>query len=420
MIKKISISEDKKRLLGNFLSLAGLQGFTYILPLITLPYLVRVLGVEKYGLVMFSQSFVAFFIILVDYGFNLSATREIAVSRNDNKKVSEIYGSVMLIKLALLFVSFFVFAVLVISVDKFSGYKQLYFFAFLAVIGQAFFPVWYFQGMERMKYITIINILSRSIFTVAIFVFVGDEDDYLLVPLLNGVGFCIGSLFAIWVINKRFSQKIVFPAFCEIKRCFKESSGFFLSRVSVSIYTAANVFVLGFFTSNTMVGYYSVAEKLYQALLGLYAPIVQTLYPYLSSSKNMGMYKKIFIAVVFFNILLISFLCYYHGVVIELLFKSPGQEINNVFLIFLTSALLHVPAILLGYPLLGAFGFSRYANITVMQSSAVHLLGLVLLMAFGYISIYSVSVMVVITEATVFFTRLYYSKKVKLLLNWSA
>src|SRR5690554_7538012 len=83
LFKKLTNSEDKKRLLGNFLSLSGLQVFTYILPLITLPYLVRVLGVEKYGLVMFAQSFIMFFNILVDYGFNLSATREIAVNRSE-------------------------------------------------------------------------------------------------------------------------------------------------------------------------------------------------------------------------------------------------------------------------------------------------------------------------------------------------
>src|SRR5690554_7448672 len=87
LFKKLTNSEDKKRLLGNFLSLSGLQVFTYILPLITLPYLVRVLGVEKYGLVMFAQSFIMFFNILVDYGFNLSATREIARSEEHTSEL---------------------------------------------------------------------------------------------------------------------------------------------------------------------------------------------------------------------------------------------------------------------------------------------------------------------------------------------
>src|SRR5690554_4671090 len=119
LLKKLTNTEDKKRLLGNFLSLSGLQIFTYILPLITLPYLVRVLGVEKYGLVMFAQSFIMFFHILVDYGFNLSATREIAVNRENKDKITEIYSSVMSIKIMLLAVSFGVLALVVSSFEKF-------------------------------------------------------------------------------------------------------------------------------------------------------------------------------------------------------------------------------------------------------------------------------------------------------------
>ena len=152
-LKSLANTEDKKRLLSNFLSLSVLQAFTYVLPLLTLPYLVRVLGAENFGLVMFAQAFIIFFNILVDYGFNLSATREISVNRENKEKLTEIYSSVMSIKFLLIGVSFTALSIIIFSFENFSKNIDLYYLTFLWVIGQALFPVWYFQGLEKMKYI---------------------------------------------------------------------------------------------------------------------------------------------------------------------------------------------------------------------------------------------------------------------------
>ena len=206
-IQNIANTEDKKRLLSNFFSLSLLQTFTYILPLLTLPYLVRVLGVENFGLVMFAQAFIMFFNILVDYGFNLSATREVSVHRDDKEKLTEIFSSVMSIKFILIIISFLILSIVVFSFEKFSIHWELYLLTFLMIIGQALFPVWYFQGLERMKYITIVNITSKLIFTIAIFVFIQSESDYILVPILNGLGFIIGGLYSLWIVYKNFNQK---------------------------------------------------------------------------------------------------------------------------------------------------------------------------------------------------------------------
>ncbi len=176
-IKRLTNTEDKKRLLSNFFSLSVLQGANYILPLITLPYLVRVLGPERYGLIAFAQAFIRYFSILTDYGFNLSATREISIHRNNAQKVSEIFSSVMIIKLGLLFLSFVIMSILVFSFWKFRQDWLIYYLTFGMVVGQVLFPVWFFQGMERMKYITFLNITAKLIFTIAIFVFIRQASD---------------------------------------------------------------------------------------------------------------------------------------------------------------------------------------------------------------------------------------------------
>ncbi|ADV46660.1 oligosaccharide flippase family protein [Nitratifractor salsuginis] len=418
-IKNIVNTEDKKRLLSNFLSLSLLQAFTYILPLLTLPYLVRVLGADKFGLVMFAQSFIMFFSILVDYGFNLSATREIAIHRDNKEKITEIFSSVMQIKFILIVVSFIILSIIVFTFEKFSNDWKLYYLTFLFVIGQAFFPIWYFQGMERMKYITIVNVFSKLLFTIFIFVFIRNKNDYILVPVLNSLGFILGGIISLWMIYKYFNLTFKIQSFQTMMVYFKDSSQFFLSRVSLSIYTSANTFVLGLFTNTTLVGYYSIAEKLYQAMSGIYHPIINTIYPYLSKTKNIFFYNKLFIIISIINTIGVIFIYLFSNDIIDIIFKIKSMEVNTVLLIFVTSSILHVPAILLGYPLLAAFGYPKYANLTVIQSSIIHLIGLGILTILKMITIYNVAYMVLITETTVFLTRIYYAKKFNLIFKRS-
>ena len=412
MIKKLTNTADKKRLLSNFFSLSVLQIFTYVLPLLTLPYLVRVLGVDMFGLVMFAQAFLVFFNILVDYGFNLSATREIAVNRDNKAKVTEIFSSVMMIKGILIVFSFLILSAIVFGFEKFSNDWELYYLSFLLVMGNAMFPVWYFQGMEKMKYITIVNIISKLLFTVLIFVVIQAPSDYIYVPLLNGLGFIVGGAISLWIIKTSFQQSFSLQNLDTIKQHFKDSSQFFLSRVSVTLYTAANAFVLGIFTNTTMVGYYSIAEKLYAALQGFYAPISQALYPYVAKERNIKLFKKLFTFIVTLNTVGIALLYFIAQYIFNFLFTQHiGSESLEVFNILLLSALVVVPSILLGYPFLGALGFSKYANLSVIYGSIFHLLGLGVLIASNNITIYAVAFMVVITESLVLSMRTYWTRR---------
>lgn len=296
MLNKIKLtfqSDDKKRLFENFLSLSVLQGANYVLPLLTLPYLVRVLEPDKFGLIMFAQAFIQFFIILTDYGFNLSATREISIHRDSKKKIAEIFNAVMTIKLGLLLLAFLIMSIIVFSFEKFHNEWIIYYLTFGRVVGQVLFPVWFFQGMEKMKYITILNIVAKLIFTVLIFVFIHNKAEYIYVPVINSLGYIIAGFLALWLILKDFHLVFTLPSVENMKYHFQDGWHIFISQVAISLYTVSNTFILGIFTNVTIVGYYAAAEKLIKAIQGLLSPVSQTIYPFISKLANESKIKAI-------------------------------------------------------------------------------------------------------------------------------
>ncbi|MGB9756013.1 MAG: flippase [Desulfurella sp.] len=286
-IKSLTNTQDKKRLLSNFFSLSSLQVANYILPLITLPYLVRVLGPSKYGLVAFAQAFVGYFQVLTNYGFNLSATREISIHRENQEKVSEIFSSVITIQMLFAVLSFIVMLAIVFAFKKFSKYWLLYFFTFGLVIGNVVFPVWFFQGIERMKYITIFNVLSRFVFTVAIFVFIRKESDYLYVPLINALGSILAGVLGLWIIFKSIGVKFILPNIANIKYHLKEGWHIFIGTIGISFYKNNSILILGLFTNTMIVGYFVIAKKIIDVLNQIAGLISQTIYPYISKKISL-------------------------------------------------------------------------------------------------------------------------------------
>lgn len=290
----------RKKLLENFFSLAIVQGLNYILPLLTLPYLVRILGPEKYGATAFAFAFIQFFIIFTDYGFNLSATKEISINRDNKEKVTRIFSSVMTIKFLFLLLSFVLVMFITSFVEKFQKDFYLYLFTFVLVLGNASFPIWFFQGIEKMKFITFLNILSKALYTILIFLLIREEADYLLVNLLNGLSIFVISIIALILIYFRFGIRYCIPSFSELTYQLKEGWHIFLSTVAISFYTISNTFLLGIFTNNTVVGYYSGAEKVINAFNGIMGPLSQTIYPHINKLATESKLKTVkFISKVF-------------------------------------------------------------------------------------------------------------------------
>ncbi|MCC7551728.1 MAG: flippase [Methanobacterium sp.] len=364
-IRQILGKKEYRVIIENILSLFSLQGFNYLLPLFTFPYLTRVLGPDKYGTLAFAIAFISYFQIITDYGFNLSATREVSIHRNDHKKVSKIYSSVMATKSILMVISLITLTLFVFSFEKFRSEWLLYIFTFGLVIGNLLLPTWFFQGMEKMRYISILNICISLIYTVSIFIFVKNSSDYLYVPLINSIGSIMIGIYSIKLVRRQFNVKFCRPSIYDIIHQMKNGWHVFISLVAISFYTTSNTFVLGFFTSTTTVGYYSVAEKIVKMVLGLINPISQSLYPYISSlatkSKDDGIkfIKKIAILIGFFTFIASIFLLLGAGTIISIL--AGNQFSHSITLLQILSFLPFIIGLstVFGVLFLIAFGYSN-------------------------------------------------------------
>jgi Membrane protein involved in the export of O-antigen and teichoic acid len=263
----------------NIVSLFLLQGANYLLPLITVPYLVRVLGPENYGRVAFAQAFIGYFVIFTEYGFNLSATRSVAMVRNEPAKLSKLFSAVIIIKAVLMTLGFLVMLLIVWVVPSFAKEWSLYVLVYLMVVGNVLFPVWLFLGLERMRHITIFTIIGRTIVVIAIFAFVHHKADYRLAAAFQASGSVITGLLVMALIPRLTQVRLCWPGVTQLRQTLSEGWYIFVGTAGASLFNNSNVFILGIFTSPSIVGIFAAAEKIIKSAVNLNAPITQATYP---------------------------------------------------------------------------------------------------------------------------------------------
>lgn len=281
-LKKINGSKDGKTLLTNFGYLSLLQIAGYIFPLFTLPFLARVIGVDNFGNIAFAAAVIVWFQTIADWGFNFTATRDVAQHREDKEKVSQIFSNVFWARCVLMVLSFILLCGIIFLVPKFRENQTILLITFLIVPGQIMFPDWFFQALEKMKYITILNIVSKLIFTIAVFVFIKEKSDFVLQPLLTSLGYLFSGFFAMYIILFRWKYKLQKPVFSEVFRTIKGSTDVFLNNLVPNLYNSFSTILLGFFGGVIANGKLDAGGKFVGISQQFMGVISRTFFPFLS------------------------------------------------------------------------------------------------------------------------------------------
>lgn len=272
----------RKNLLQNFASLGFVQIINYVFPFITIPYVSRIIGPEGYGIINYATAFVAYFNILIAYGFDYTATRRIA---SDPSSIHQVFSEVFTARIYLFFISAIIFIICLFVLAPLAENKIVSVILFLTCISTCLTPQYIFQGMQYLNIFAFTNFIRGALNCGLIFLLVKEANDFVLLPFINlilGIGI---SIFLIFFAISKFSIKFKFVNIVDVWRLLVRERMMYFSSFVVSIYTTTNVIVLGFFASNSEVGYYTTAQSLVFIVINvLNLPLSTVLFPYISKS----------------------------------------------------------------------------------------------------------------------------------------
>lgn len=313
-------SANAKTLTKNFSALAVLQAMRYLIPFIVLPYVTPIIGVTHFGEIAVAYAIALIFQTVVNFSFDFIGARDVARNREDMGKVSEIVSTILCARIVLYVIAFVLLGGIVLAVPKFREIWLL----ILISVATAFFSMnvseWFFQGIEKMEHITIVNVISRVVYIVLIFTFIKEREDYLLYPIFNLLGFVMASMYSIVMMTRKYKCRLHIPPFSKILDSFKIGKDLFVNQVCMSLCINLPNILLGTISGSAAAGLYDAAGKLHNAGKHSIDVLNRTFFPFLSRQmdKHTG-YRRINF---FFSLLLAVLLFFLAPLLIRLLYSD--------------------------------------------------------------------------------------------------
>lgn len=400
----------QKNVLKNIIMLYGMSIAKIVFPLLTLPYLTRVLSVESYGVVSYVKAVMQYMQLAVDFGFMLSGTRDIVNAKNDHEKLEKEVGDILLARIILAVVAFIALLGMIAMIPLLrvnAGYTLL---AFATVFLSVFLLDYFFRGIEKMQVITLRFVTMRGIATAMTFVFVHSDKDILFVPLLDA----IGSLVAVILVFVELKKENIAIRFSGVKTALeklKASFVCFASDMATTAFGALNTLLIGAFLPATDVAFWSVCMQLIGAVQTMYTPIADGIYPEMIKTKSWKFIKlllMIFMPIVFagsaFSIAVAPY-------VLQIVGGEQYVAATSLFRALVPVLIFSFPGIVLGWPTLGALDKAAQVTKTTILSAVVQVASLLLLIATGRFTVMWIAIFRCVTEFVLMTSRGWYCWK---------
>ena len=393
---KINKKKELNKLFSNTFMLYILQISGYIFPLLTFPYLTRVLGTNNYGITVLANAIMIY------------ATKECSINRDDKEKLGRIVGSIIQGKIILASIAFIVLIALILNNESFKDKSLFIVLSYIPIIISIFITDYLLRGLEIMSAITYRTIISKTIYMILIFTLIKKPSDYILIPIIASIS---NIFIAVWSWYYILKKVKIIPRIASLKEVYyaiKDSSLFFVSRIASTIYSASNTIILGNVYNNVELGLYGAANTLISSARSLMSPIADSIYPYMVKNKNYKLVKNILLILTPIIFIGTGILYIFSDLVLLIISGEEFIKAVPLFRAMLPLIIITLPTYLLGYPILGSMGKMKEANLSVVYGSIFHILGIIVLYFTSNINMIYIINLTCITETIILIIRCYY------------
>ncbi|MBQ8431574.1 MAG: oligosaccharide flippase family protein [Clostridia bacterium] len=395
----------KTKVVGNTVMLYLMTFAKLIFPLLTLPYLTRVLSEESYAVVSYVKSCMSYMQMIIDFGFILSSVKDIVKANEDKKEIGSIVGHTFLAKMFLSVTAGVVLLVMCVYIDILKLNILYTVCSFVGVVIASFLADFLFRGIEKMHFITITFVVMKGLSTIFTFIFVKNDAQILLIPILDIFSSIVAVVISFLIIRKLDIQIRIFS----IKKALmmiKDSFSYFLSNIATTAFSALNTVLIGIYiTDLTQVALWSLCLNIVAAIQGLYAPICNSVYPHMIKAKSLNFIKKVLL--IFMPIVIVGCLiCYVEADLV--LGIIGGEKYVDGFVLFrymIPILFFSFPAQVLGWPSLGAVGKVKETTTSTIIAAITQVLGIVLLLILGEFNIINLAILRCFTELVLLLVR---------------
>ncbi|ELP5903114.1 oligosaccharide flippase family protein [Vibrio vulnificus] len=393
----------KSRVYSNTIALVFVQLANYLSPLLVIPFLTRTFGPEGFGELALIFSIMAIFLIFTDYGFNIVSPYKIAKRQSDKNYISIYVSNVILAKLFIYLLCGFVLAVVCLFTNVIKVGLDVYLYILLGVFFQSIQLNWFYQGIENLKILTLATVFGKVFYLISVILLVADSNKSLVV-FLYSISFGVSSA-CLWFWY--FKNDYHFYIKGWRGSVLKEASEFFISRAFVALYTSFNTFIIGSQAGYLQAGYYSSAEKIYQAGQSCSMPITQAIFPYLSKTKDKKLFLRMFFSVLLLVLAVGLLAFYYSNYIISFLFGQDFLAANSILRVFIIAGMVNFVGSFWGYPAFSLIDRLDIANKSVMVGGFIHAVILICLFLTANLNAINVVFSVLSVEFIVMLIRIF-------------